>query len=239
MHVSFEHCGHTERFPFSEAAVHHGPLRCARCNAVITAIDVTGAGGWIEAQVARKRQLADVGQLATRKQSSRQSDEEIDRDGLSAELAACVLLCPGSMNKWRKAAEICTGNRGRDLLRSWTGLMKPVEVKHTRYQTENLGVLLVRPPRQTPGRMREEYIDDAYYILMVGQPYEHQLVGWTDREGLIRDGTLNPVPVKPGQRECWGIHWSKLRPLEELIVQVRRGGFVGAIVRKLADQVQK
>ncbi|MEO8498720.1 MAG: hypothetical protein ABI614_26965, partial [Planctomycetota bacterium] len=157
-------------------------------------IDVAGARSWVEAHVTRKRQLAESGQLATRKQSTRQSDEEIDRDGLSAELAACALLCPGSLHAWRKAAEAVRGNRGRDLLRHWTGLNKPVEVKHTRYHDTHRGFLLVRPPRQTPGRMREEYIDDAYYVLLVGGPDQHRLVGWTDRESLIRDGELNPVP---------------------------------------------
>lgn len=236
MHVSFEHCGQTEQLQLGEGHAGSGPLRCKQCNAFITAIDVAGSQSWIESQVARKRELSQAGRLATRKQSMRRSDEDIDRDGLSAELAACALLCPGSLAAWRKATEAARGNRGRDLLRHWTGLHKPVEVKHTRYQDAQHGFLLVRPPRQTPGRMREEYIDDAYYVLLVGAPYLHVLAGWTDREGLIRDGELNPVPIQQGQRESWGLHWSKLRPIDELVPGMRTGGVFAALWRWICDQ---
>ncbi|HRX78613.1 MAG: hypothetical protein H6821_10615 [Planctomycetaceae bacterium] len=235
MHVSFEHCGQIERCGLAEQPIQHGPLRCRHCGTLISTIDVTGTRSWIDAQAARKRALSDSGQLATRKQSTQQSDEEIDLDGLSAELAACALLCPRSLDSWRKAAESLKSNRGRDLLRRWTGLNKPVEVKHTRYHDAERGFLLVRPPRQTPGRMREEYIDDAYYLLMVGRPYQHAMVGWIDRDGLIRDGGLNPVPIQPGQRECWGMHWSRLRPVDELVENAWRGGPLGAVVRWLLD----
>ena len=241
MHVSFEHCGESERLQPGERHIRrlhisHGPLRCKQCDAFIPAIDVAGAQSWIEAQVTRKRELARLGQLATRKQSTRKSDEDIDRDGLSAELAACALLCPGALDAWRKAAEAARGNRGRDLLRHWTGLNKPVEVKHTRYQDQQRGFLLVRPPRQTPGRMREVYIDDAYYVLMVGAPYQHKIAGWTNRQGLIHDGELNPVPIRQEQRESWGMHWSKLRPIDELVARVATGGSFAALWRWIADQ---
>lgn len=235
MELSFEHCGQRQGLQWVGSAKRTGPLRCNQCGAFVSAIDVAGASSWIEARVSRKRELAESGRLATRKQSIRQSDEEIDRDGLSAELAACALLCPGSLGAWRKAAEAARGNRGRDLLRHWTGLNKPVEVKHTRYHDARRGFLLVRPPRQTPGRMREEYIDDAYYVLLVGGPCEHELVGWTDRDGLIRDGELNPVPIQSGQRESWGLHWSKLRPMDELATRMGSGGTCAALGRWISD----
>ncbi len=235
MHVSFEHCDRSEQLRFAERDIQPGPLRCKQCGTLISVIDVAGTQSWLETQTSRKRELTESGQLATRKQATQRADDEIDHDGLSAELAACALLCPGSLDLWRKAAESAKGNRGRDLLRHWTGLQKPVEVKHTRYHDTQRGFLLVRPPRQTPGRMREEYVDDVYYVLMVGPPYQHSIVGWTDRQALIRDGELNPVPIQPGQRECWGIHWTKLRPIDELIAGVGSGGNLGAIVRWLAD----
>lgn len=198
-------------------------------------VEVTGAQAWIDQQVARKREQQESGDLATRKQSSFQTDADIDRDGLAAELAACVLLCPGSLEAWQRAAASTTGNRGRDLLRRWTGLNKHVEVKQTRYQDSERGYLLVRPPRQTPGRMREEYIDDAYYVLLCGEPFQYELTGWIDRDQLISDGQLNPVPIKPGQRECWGIHWTKLRPIDELLSTIGSGGVLGKLQRWLSD----
>jgi hypothetical protein len=100
-------------------------------------------------------------------------------------------------------------------------LDKPVEVKQTRYHDQRRGYLLVRPPRRTPGAMLPQYVDDAYYVLLHGQHCRFTLCGWTDRERLIRDGKLNPVPVRPGQRECWGIHWTNLRPLDELVAHCR------------------
>jgi hypothetical protein len=200
-------------------------------------VDVSAAADWINSQVARKRNLQESGRLGTRKQSLRQSDSEIDRDGLSAELATCAILCPAAFDRWKRNAERSQGNRGRDLLRTWTGLDRTVEVKHTRYQDAQRGFLLVRPPRNTRGRMRAEYIDDAYYVLMTGEPYRHTIAGWIDRGGLLAEGELNPVPVGRGQRESIGIHWSKLRPIGELAEKAGRGGWIAALGRWFADRL--
>ena len=107
-------------------------------------------------------------------------------------------------------------NRGRDLPAEWTLLAKPVEVKQTRYCDDRCGYLIVRPPRGTPGAMRSEYIDDCLYVLMYGQQGFYTMLGWADRQLLLAAGKLNPVPVRPGQRECWGIHWSRLNAVESL-----------------------
>jgi hypothetical protein len=107
-------------------------------------------------------------------------------------------------------------NRGNDLPCEWTLLPKPVEVKQTRYCDERRGCLIVRPPRNTPGSMRPEYVDDCIYVLMHGQQGLFTLLGWTDRSHLLSAGQLNPIPVRPGQRECWGMHWRRLRPAGSL-----------------------
>ncbi|MFZ5833267.1 MAG: hypothetical protein ACOY3P_24525 [Planctomycetota bacterium] len=155
--------------------------------------------------------LSDLG--LTRKQSTGQSDTDIDRDGLQAELAACLIIAPGYRDAWlaRDGA-----NRGCDLPVEWTGLPKSIEVKQTRYHDARRGYLLVRPPRWTPGDMRPEYIDDCLYVLMHGANGLYTMLGWTDRQHLLTAGELNPVPIRYGQRECWGIHWSRLRQLEEI-----------------------
>lgn len=210
-------------------------LRCPACRGLVTTVDVSAAAEWVETQVDRKRQLSREGRLRTRKQSTRESDEEIDRAGLSAELAACAMLCPAFLYEWIKAAQSMRNNRGRDLRCCWTGLNKPVEVKYTRYQDERRGFLLVRPPRGRPGRMRREYIDDSFYVLVVGTPWQHTLIGWTDRQGLLIEGQRNPVPVQSGQRESWGIHWSRLRDPQRLADQAGLGGRWGALRRWLAD----
>ncbi len=233
--VASEHCDQPQTYDLPASVAWYRSLRCQMCQALVTTVDVRPSNSWIETQVARKRELTRQGRLGTRKQSVHQSDEAIDLDGLAAELAACAILCPRAITQWCRAAERQTNNRGRDLPRRWTGLDWPVEVKQTRYQDQQRGFLLVRPPRHTPGRMRPEYIDLAYYVLLVGQPYRYTLVGWTDRQGLLRDGQLNPVPVRAGQRECWGLHWSQLRPVEELVGRIEHRRGLAAMVHWLSD----
>jgi hypothetical protein len=68
------------------------------------------------------------GDIRSRLQSRVHSDAEISRDGLFAELAACMILCPAAESAWRRLAEQGAANRGNDLQRAWTGLPLPVEV---------------------------------------------------------------------------------------------------------------
>ena len=118
MQIGYEHCG--ERQTSNLLAAGLSPLRCGCCGDLITSVDVTAAADWIESEVARKRELLESGQLGTRKQARRQTDSDIERDGLSAELAACAVLCPTAFSTWKRQAEDSRGNRGRDLMRTWT-----------------------------------------------------------------------------------------------------------------------
>lgn len=190
-----------------------GPLACPNCGELISTIGVAPWHHHIEQRVADFAARQRSGRIGTRKQSLQQSDSALDRDGLQAELAACLLICPGQRQQWLQTSG---PNRGSDLPRDWTQLPKSVEVKQTRYRDERRGFLLVRPPRHTPGRMRTDYIDDSLYVLLHGLNGLFTLLGWTDREHLLSAGCLNPVPVRPGQRECWGLHWRRLRPLRTL-----------------------
>ncbi|MBI5757446.1 MAG: hypothetical protein HZA46_02875 [Planctomycetales bacterium] len=223
MFVTCSHCPQQDDVSPTKLSALRRFRACDGCGRCLTRIDVSDFSGWIDEQVRIKRSLQERGWLGSRKQSVKQSDADIDRDGLAAELAACLLLAPAWVTKWQRLAEAGVSNRGRDLLPRWTGLDKPVEVKQTRYRDDRRGFLLVRPPRWTPGEMKPEYLDDAYYVLLHSgsgngstSVYDLTLSGWTDRDGLLHDGVRNPVPVGNGQRECWGIHWSKLRPLDEL-----------------------
>lgn len=202
--------GHVEMPPIGSA----GPLICLNCGRLLNMIGVEPWRSRIEQRVAEMARRQRVGVIGTRKQSFGQSDTDVDRDGREAELAACLLLCPGYRETWFHADG---PNRGGDLPAQWTGLSKPVEVKQTRYRDPRRGYLLVRPPRYTPGPMRPEYIDDCLYVLMHGQQGLYAMLGWADRPMLLSAGELNPVPVRPGQRECWGIHWSRLHDVESLI----------------------
>ncbi len=191
-----------------------GPLVCPHCDALINTISVVPWHGHIERRVAGFAERQRSGSLGSRKQAIGQSDIAIDRDGLQAELAACLLLCPGMRHRWLASDG---PNRGNDLPVEWTLLPQPTEVKQTRYCDERRGCLIVRPPRRTPGPMRPEYVDDCIYVLMHGQHGLFTLLGWTDRSHLLDAGELNPIPVRPGQRECWGMHWRRLRPANSLL----------------------
>ena len=208
--VTFVACGNCEAEGevMLPAVGTQGPLVCIHCGALISMISVRPWQAFIESRVADFARRQQSGELGTRKQSLTQSDPSIDQDGREAELAACLLLCPGQRHLW-----VTTDgpNRGNDLQTEWTQLPQPVEVKQTRYCDDRRGCLIVRPPRNTPGRMRPEYIDDCIYVLMHGQQGLFTLLGWTDREHLLAAGRLNPIPVRAGQRECWGMHWQRLR----------------------------
>ncbi len=192
-----------------------GPLICPNCGGLLSTLSVTPWRELIERRVAEMTAKLARGEIGTRRQSVLLSDLAIDRDGREAELAACLILCPGQRHRWWRTAG---PNRGNDLPSSWTGLPKPVEVKQTRYCDDVRGYLLVRPPRNTPGPMLADYVDDCLYVLMHGQNGLYHMLGWTDRDGLLSRGQLNPVPLRPGQRECWGIHWQRLNPVSSLVL---------------------
>lgn len=168
---------------------------------------------WIDQQVFVKERLHREGLMGTRKQDNKRTNSEIDREGLTAELFACLVLCPGFLHVWKDLAASAEGNRGRDLRAEWLGTPKNAEVKSTQHCSHSTGYLLVRPPRNTPGLMRLEYIEDCLYVLVVVKASALIIKGWADRDLLIRCGRMNPVPLHQGQRETYGIHWRRLYPM--------------------------
>ena len=178
-----------------------GPLVCPQCDALVNMISVAAWHEHIERRVAGFAERQRTGSIGSRKQAMEQSDIAIDRDGLQAELAACLLLCPGMRNRW-----LTTGgpNRGNDLPPDWTLLPTPTEVKQTRYCDDRRGCLIVRPPRRTPGPMRAEYIDDCVYVLMHGQ----------------HGGLLGPKRASPRDRTASGTR--RLRRRRQRVVPLFR-----------------
>jgi superfamily I DNA/RNA helicase/mRNA-degrading endonuclease RelE of RelBE toxin-antitoxin system len=193
-----------------------GALACPECGLLIRRVSVRTWSHWVRNQVAWKSSRQHVGVLRSRRQAVSLTDAEIDRDGLAAELAACVLLCPFALDPWREGQEGGGPNRGRDFPAGWTGLVRPVEVKQTRHYTARAGYLLVRPPRCAEGLLLDEHIDDSVYVLMIGGPWAFEWIGWADRDLFIREGKRNPVPLRGGQLECIGLHWTQLYRPETL-----------------------
>ena len=178
-------------------------------------MDTSPLSSWIEKEVERKRRLQASGQLKTRIQTTSQDDQEIDQDGLHAEFAACVVLCPHRLLDWQDAATSNQKNRGQDLPRDWTGLSKPVEVKFTRHFSSTTGYLLVRPPSGHGKAMTPEFIDDAYYLLLSKRDRQIQILGWIDRSEFLNRKEVDPVGRSGTQVECWGVLWKNLLGLSK------------------------
>ncbi len=216
MRVACGSCGRAGYIGPGRPIQRPGPVWCFYCARPLTHVDVSPWHEWLFQQVERKRALQASGQLYTRKQSVYDSDCAIDFEGLAGELAACLLLSPGYLTEWQRAVEGGGNNRGRDLLPTWTAGTKTVEVKFTRYRDESRGYLLVRPPSRAGIRMLADFVDDCLYVLVQPDGPLHSLSGWVDRARFLTRKVPNPVGAYPGQTECWGVHWSRLEPLDRL-----------------------
>jgi superfamily I DNA/RNA helicase/mRNA-degrading endonuclease RelE of RelBE toxin-antitoxin system len=217
--IDCDSCGTAVRITFpGPLYVRPGPgaLACPECGLLVRRVTVRSWSRWVRQQVAWKSSQQHAGVLRSRRQAVSLTDAEIDRVGLAAELAACVLLCSFTLDAWREGQEDGGPNRGRDFPASWTGLTRPVEVKQTRHRTARAGYLLVRPPRGAGGLLLDEHIDDSVYVLMIGGPWDFEWIGWADRDLFLREGKRNPVPVRRGQQECIGLHWTQLYRPETL-----------------------
>lgn len=211
--VECQHCHHLAEVASERFYGISGPLRCFGCCCPITRVKVQSCRVWAAQQVERKRQMQKTGALHSRKQSQRHSDEEIDWNGLIGELATCVLLCPGRLRDWQTATESGGGNRGRDLLGAWVGLPKTIEVKSTEYHDCHL---IVRPPSGYEPRMKREYIDDCYYVLVTPEQEYQVIRGWTDQVGFLSDYEENPRRRSDDGCDYWGVHHSRLKPLDDM-----------------------
>ncbi len=193
--------------------------KCHRCKHPITGVNVSIWAEWIDQHVDALEAKRREGKLGSRKQSLVESDREISAAGLGAEFAACVILSPWRLTEWLKTAGESKPNRGCDFPAHWFADGRPIEIKYTE---KSRGHLLIRPPRNTRGPMRREYIDDSLYVLMTGRPYAYEAVGWAGKSDLHDRGGPNPVPITGRQRECWGIRATKLNPMETLFPLLSR-----------------
>jgi hypothetical protein len=216
------YCRRQKAIPLSALDSSEGPLCCSHCRCLITCVTIAEWRDWVEAQVERKRRLQETGLLRTRKQAVQQSDRDIDADGLAAELAACIICCPRHRTLWRKGVEEGGNNRGRDLQTAWTGIAKPLEVKYTAHFSATTGYLLIRPPTQAGWQMRQEFVDDCYYLLVNGGKDGYELRGWIDRGGFLQRKVIDPVGRTTCQLECWGVHWLHLYRMKTLPLPCKR-----------------
>src|SRR5262249_33933028 len=116
-----------------------GFLACPECNQIIVEISVATWNDWILDNVKRKRALKDRSYWKT-------NPEKCSSDGLGAELAACLSLCPGHLGDWMaRTRNLKEPNPGRDLLGTWIGYDKDFEIKSTSHYDEvDKGIMFIR-----------------------------------------------------------------------------------------------
>jgi hypothetical protein len=193
----------------------YGPLKCDHCNMQIGRIRFGRRWvNWIAAQYERKRLLR------SNKQDPDRGNEEVNQQGFSGELAACMLLCPAFLPEWLEREKTGGSNRGCDLRKEWLGLDKDVEVKTTEYCDEHRGLLVIRTPTYVScdAEMQACYLDDCYYLLMQeidGKP-SYRVLGWLDKVGVMQWKTIDPFGFGDSKRHHWAVHHKRLRPMHEL-----------------------
>jgi len=193
-----------------------GQILCQQCGRLISIVDTSPLNVWIDSEVDRKQKLMESGELQTRIQTHEQNDQDIARDGLHAEFAACVAMCPRKVAEWQASAASNKKNRGCDFPMDWTHLRKPIEVKFTRSFGQETGYLLIRPPANEGSKMKEGFVDDAIFVLLTGKPSRYKILGWIDRDEFVKRKQVDPVGRKAGQVECWGVLWKNLIGLSQL-----------------------
>jgi hypothetical protein len=64
--------------------------------------------------------------------------------------------------------------------------------------------------------MRREYVDDCYYVLVTPERDYQVIRGWIDKPGFLSAYEENPR--RRGDEGCdyWGVHYSRLKPLDEM-----------------------
>ncbi len=148
-----EHCkfsGYIELVPYGEP----GKLRCPRCGKIISGIDISDYD-------------AILSQIANWRNTNRGEDFKKCKLGMSAELAACLILCSGFYERWLETTAVPirrgvkSGNRGRDLRAAWVGLSRDVEVKYT-----TRSHLIITKPLRAYSADPSDYVDDSYYCVM-------------------------------------------------------------------------
>jgi hypothetical protein len=187
---------------------------CSNCRCLFSDVNPSSFRDMVEQEVERKGRLLASGELKTRIQSNQQNDAVIDEDGMYAEIAATVVLCPNRLSDLLEGWKVGKNNRGKDLPMDWTGLNKPVEVKFTRWHSTTSGYLLLRPPSKTGNLMSDSFVDDAFYVLVTKLGQMFRLLGWVNRECFLSRKIVDPVGRTHRQLQCWGVHWSNLEAMK-------------------------
>ncbi len=119
--------------------------------------------------------------------------------GEFAEFMAVCSLCPGFINDWLYSNAFGGNNYGKDLLKSWCGLNKHIEVKFL--QPGNASCIFMRKPSKnldgdylTEKQFKEEidfWLPDSYYMMYkMIKRFEFKLCGFTNKKTFIKHGKL-------------------------------------------------
>ncbi len=204
-HVKCESCGHG--FTFSPTLGLSGYLKCDDCGELVSDVDVSALSPWIDKVVAQRQKLLRDGSHPNI------DPQRASKDGLGAELAACVSLCPGFLNEWRQKTEAMVGSdTGEDLLGRWIGFHKNFEIKQTKNPR---GLLFIRSGIMNKSVDVATDVRDSVYVLFTGEANRFTGRCWADRELFVANGVHNPTPLPPG-RPSFGNNCGAFHPFSSI-----------------------
>jgi len=187
-----------------------GYLQCPKCQQIMPSVSIAPWKVWLhELALIHAQQLHD-------RSYPRGDSRQFSVDGAAAELAACLILCPGHIEDYRELAASTGRNIGKDLLGAWIGYQKDFEIKWTQYCSENAGILFVRRPVGQVDVVPSRDLVDSIYVLLHGTGEWYRASCWADRELLLKKGERNPKPMPVDGNPTWGAHWKKLYPFQSI-----------------------
>lgn len=149
-------------------------------------VELTAVEQRLAQHIARTRAAVNSARGVTDRKQGKQSAEEIELDGIAAEIAFCKLfnVYPDLQTEEYQIADAVTPGMGR------------VDVKSTRYKSGKLVSIRTKKGKEA----------DAY-ALMIGQFPRFQFAGWATADELIADENLTDV----GRGPFYALAQEKLR----------------------------
>jgi hypothetical protein len=186
-----------------------GYLWCPACLQIISEVDVSPWQAWIEFAVEKRRKLPTRAHHTV-------DEEKCSRDGIGAEMAACLCLCPGHLFDWMARSDSLTcSNEGQDLLAEWVGCSKPFEIKYTPGCSKTTGILYIRRRSRFLDLIPQRDVCDSIYVLFHGSEWKYQANCWADRSLFLEKGVMDPPPLPPGKPTFGGLH-SRFHPFSTI-----------------------
>jgi hypothetical protein len=193
-----------------------GFLSCPKCREILCEINVRPWKDWIINEVAAQRKNKD-------RSYWRNDPEKCSENGIGAELAACLSLCPGHLQDWmNRSKNLDRPNPGQDLLGEWIGCGKDFEIKSTpHYSDSDRGIMYIRKPSDMRDLIPSRDVHDSIYALFTGEEGIYCGRCWADRSLFLAKGVMNPPKLPTDGFPTFGNHHSKFLTFSTIVKELR------------------